>query len=521
MPRWLLLLFITYGIRSPVTAPDRPINNVRPVAASEQRAVQFSPIVGGLYRLPPVRTGFQENIEIGEDPRPIRPADRSSGIVAEQRRLNGVERTGTVGNPPETLEQAWHLSLAVNQRLAAKRSDTAAADEMIAAASAQRGITWGVNSAYALRDNELAYKVPTSGLAIIPGAPLTIPFRQADEFSFRSVVELPIYTHGRITNSIDAAHSQRTASNRSLEANVLDLKMEVAETYLAVLGARQERQVALKNHENLRSHLETVQQRYRQGFVPQIDVLAADVSYAQAQQNVSQAETGLRVTESRFNRLMGRPLEQSVHLAEPWNAASVEIPPDVVELLSKDPSDLLNGAIPMRSELDQLAAQAASLDATAASRLATYGPQVAARGEYAFEQNEFRTPQGIAQASVGLDWKLGDSGSVRHEVNALRERARAIRQLRMDLEQGIGLEVRSTWLELRNATQRLEVARHAVRHGEENLRIARQRYVTGIAVNTEVLDAVALSSQADRNYFQSTYDVIRSKLRLLRALGQL
>ena len=49
----------------------------------------------------------------------------------------------------------------------------------------------------------------------------------------------------------------------------------------------------------------------------------------------------------------------------------------------------------------------------------------------------------------------------------------------------------------------------------------RKRYEYGTGTNTEVLDAVILRTETDRNHYNATYDAVLAVLRLRRAVGDL
>ena len=50
-------------------------------------------------------------------------------------------------------------------------------------------------------------------------------------------------------------------------------------------------------------------------------------------------------------------------------------------------------------------------------------PQIELRGEHAFEENRFRSPEGITSVGVGLSWNVLDFGRNRHEAAAVSDKA--------------------------------------------------------------------------------------------------
>jgi outer membrane protein len=104
---------------------------------------------------------------------------------------------------------------------------------------------------------------------------------------------------------------------------------------------------------------------------------------------------------------------------------------------------------------------------------------------------------------------------------AIEERPAAQISQRDDLASQISLQVRSAWLTSQETQERIPVARAAIVQAEENLRVARGRYLEQRGTNTEVLDAETLRVQSYDNYYNAVYDAILAGFDLRRAVGEL
>ena len=93
--------------------------------------------------------------------------------------------------------------------------------------------------------------------------------------------------------------------------------------------------------------------------------------------------------------------------------------------------------------------------------------------------------------------------------------------LREDARSQIALQVRAAWLAVGESASRVEVAQATVEQADENLRVARDRYQSGVGTNTEVLDAETLRVKSRSNWFNAIYDNVFAGLRLKRAAGEL
>ena len=105
-------------------------------------------------------------------------------------------------------------------------------------------------------------------------------------------------------------------------------------------------------------------------------------------------------------------------------------------------------------------------------------------------------------AAFVLNWTLFDGGKSRRHALALEQRAAADICRRDDLAAGIKLQVRSAWLTCQENQRRIPLTRAAIAQAEENLRVARSRYIQQRGTNSEVLDAETARVQSYDNYYQ-------------------
>ena len=336
------------------------------------------------------------------------------------------------------------------------------------------------------------------------------PYAQSENAAFRCGVDIPLFTSGAIGHGVAAARASVSSSELEVEQSAEDLKMRVAEEYVAVLRAQRDVTVTETFVKSLASHADDVEKLFQHGQVPRNDLLAAQVALSSAKQDVIRARHHLDACRAAYNRRTGRPLAEAVRIKE--------LP---VTSTEGDLDDLTSQALHARREPARIAAEVEALKHLAARFRSRNKLQVNLRGEYAFEENRFRTPEGIGSLGVGASWNVFDGGRNRYQAAALERQAEGLIRVKRDLESRIALEVRRAWLDVRETSRRLVVASEAIQMAEENRRVARKRYNAGTAISTEVLDAEASRAQAYRNHDHANYDAVLAALRIRHAIGQL
>lgn len=410
----------------------------------------------------------------------------------------------------ETLEEAWALAQRSDLGLAAAQSDAEAARLDVEAAKGARWPTLTASGQFTQMQDAPAFSFGAN----------TLPFQlpevfSHDNFAMAAVsVDVPLYTGGRITSQIAAAEAGGAARTADAERTRADLRLAVAEGYVAVQRAERALAIAQSNVDSLTKYVSDVEAMFNREVVPRNDLLSAQVARANAEQGRLQAANALQLAKAAYNRRMGLPLDREFTLAPIAAAAVADSGAGTIASLEAE-------ALQHRHEIAALSAQGEALGHAAEAERSRLAPQVSLTGGYQYLENQALDRDTFAMAGVGVRWALFDGGQVRNRSASLRQTQRATEQRLNDLRSLIALEVRQSWFTLQEARARTEVARGAVEQAEENVRIAKQQYAAGLVNSTRVLEAEALRVQSLGNRENALLDVSLAQLRLARTLGRL
>lgn len=404
----------------------------------------------------------------------------------------------------ETLSQAWETALANNYSIKAAQETVVAAEEHLLAAKAVRLPGLSFKSGYTARDKEPQLQ------ATLGPTTIATPVENQYSLAYQATVSLPLYTSGRITNGIDAGTAMLKASEADKSSTLINLKMEVAEAYVSVLRAMRGLEVAKSHVASLEAHERDVLALYNQGIVARNDLLASQVALADASQQLIQIQNNLDLAQAAFNRLLQRPLDQQTVLEE----LSIEGSNETLPTLTRN-------ALDQRSELTALTKRIQAIRNQAAGVRAEDMPQIALSGGYGYQQNDYLVDEGQWSITLGLQWNLFDGGVSRHKANAISRQAKALQQQYNDFASIISLQTRQAWLDTQETQKRIQVTSKAIVQAEENLKVSRNRYSSGLTTNTEVLDAETLRVKSQYNHANASYDRSLAMLHLKRAIGEL
>jgi outer membrane protein len=402
------------------------------------------------------------------------------------------------GAEPLSLKDCLTRAAATNQGLKAESYQIAAAREDIQIAKS--GLLPRI-------DLMAAYQAQPEAQAVKFG-PLVQETQQADFALLDLTLYSTLYDFGKTRAREGAARSRRDAAEHSYSGSQQDLFLQVVRAYYGILEAYKLVQAADDEALQMTSHQKTAQALFEQGVVTRNDLLQAEVRVAASRQKQLSAMNGVDNGWLLLNYLTGAPARFRGELQEePVIAPAPESSP--APDLSK------------RGEIAALKDAVAAGDFSVQEVKSGYYPELFAKLELNYMQNDKVREQAIMSATVGLKVNLYDGLATSSRLRqAVQVRSRDQERLR-DLEAKVALELAQAQNDLRVAGARIKVVEKAIQQGVENLRITKDRYQEKVGTATEVVDAQTLLTQTRTDYYQSVFDLQVAAARVKRATGEL
>lgn len=325
-------------------------------------------------------------------------------------------------------------------------------------------------------------------------------------------LQLPIDISGNIGRIVRASKANLIASQETLNATRNDVKLTVRRSYLNVLRAEEQIEVAKASIAEAEERLKNARLEEAAGTKAKIDVIRIEAQLAQAQSDVITAQNQWTLAKQALNNTLGRPIE-----TEYQTQKIAELPPAP----SAEPGTIDKAAQGVRPEAKALER---TQEALAYVRRATErGLQPTLNMAINYQRNidpvGFSSRESTTTGTLTLNWPVFDSGVTRAQVKQARQDEE---QAKIQLEQvrlGISLEVRQALTNMTNASARLEVARRQLVAAEENYRISRVRLSSGEGITLEITDALNQLTQARNGVVSARYDYLTAFSELQRAVG--
>ncbi|HEY3489953.1 MAG TPA: TolC family protein [Candidatus Deferrimicrobiaceae bacterium] len=347
--------------------------------------------------------------------------------------------------------------------------------------------------------------------AIINGFPVNTADR--DIFGIRVTAEQTLYDYGRTSARIGQADARADGANEAAAVARERQALEVIGAFITARRSEGLKAVAAESLVLAREHRKVSGDLYDQGSVARNDLLAADVSVANAEAALVAAENRVEIARSRLALRMGISGERAVLP----DAGDIPVPLAAVP----GQADSVLAASNQRREIR--AQEGAIREGREAARAADaeFGPTFFGRAGYAYDSNGYNPNHNLFSLLIGgrINLFAGNADQVARR-QAQRQVDRRESELAL-LKDTIALDVKAAHLALREAVQRREAAERAVTAATENLRIQDDRYREGIAISTEQIDAQTLLTRARIDLQNSTHDVFEARYRLTYTRGEL
>lgn len=325
---------------------------------------------------------------------------------------------------------------------------------------------------------------------------------------FNFAVTQTLYDFGRRSARNRTALTRMEAANLYYTARRNDLSLQVIEAYYGILAAKKFLQTAEDEETQNTDHLRIATNLYEQGVATRNDLLQAEVQLSNSKQRRLLAANNLENRWLYLNYLAAQPPALRGELEE----------------MDENPlhaEDGLQKAFAQRAELKAMNKVIEGSEYEASEVKSGYYPEIFAKAGLDYVQNNRVQEQAIMSATVGLKLNLFEGFATNSRYRQALQALYQNRERLENLKSQVGLEYQTALNDAKVALERIKTTELAIKQGEENLRINKDRYAEQVGTATNVLDAQTLLTQTKTEYYRARYDYQVAAARVKKAMGEL
>ena len=306
------------------------------------------------------------------------------------------------------------------------------------------------------------------------------------------------------------------ASQRGLEASKLDYQSArdlivsaIANLYLDAESAAARADAAQSRVDSSDALYRLAKSKHDAGTATGVDVLRSQVQLANDKQALlvarNQYKQALLVLARNLGIDPGTPLELSETLT--YQPMSIPAPETVV------PSALV-----ARDDYLALAKDREQLVEQQRASHARYLPKLSVFGNYGTLGRSVggSTGTGLIQAQLDIDLFNRDRNGEALEISS---RVKRIDNQIADFRRSVEVEVRQALLNLESSSEQVAVAQDGLDLAQRELKLAQDRFQSGVTNNVEVITAQDEFARAQENHIVAVSNYVNAKFALARAAG--
>lgn len=338
-----------------------------------------------------------------------------------------------------------------------------------------------------------------------------------DNSQVRVGFQQPLFTGFRISSAIEGAERGADAATLDHAHDRAELVFAVTSAYWALYQTREGERFAGENVGRLERALADVRRLMAAGLATKNDLLKVEVQLSNGRLALVDAENDARLAAMNLNTLLGRPVDMPVTVLSQPDDPGVRDHAGAGMLTSR--------ALQQRPDLQAYRTRVEASKAGVAAARSGWWPQLALSGNYLYARPNSRYMptrdefKGTWDVGVVLTMDVWNWGLTARQTEQAEAALRQQEALEAQMEDMVALEVNRATQLLDRAVQRAALAGTVLGQAEEQARVVEERFRTGMATATDLLDAEVALHQAKLTRSGALVEYAVARARMERTLG--
>ena len=324
-----------------------------------------------------------------------------------------------------------------------------------------------------------------------------------------------LFDFGGRSAQVDEARAALISANLLHNQSIQDVILRAETAYYRVLDGSALLAAQNATIKERQTFLDAADARHRAGVATIADVLQARTALSQATLARETIEGDLRIAEGQMATVMGLPPATRFDVG----SLPIEVP---AREIATAVEELIRNAVAARPDLN--AARAGIMAAEARVReVRSQGlPSIGLSSSVGRVSSGASTAGSIGySAGVFFRWPIFTGFRNTDDLRQAQLRAEAERENARRVEQGVGLEVWTSYHSMQTASQRLTTVRDLLKSAQESADVAAGRYRAGVGRVVDLLTAEAALENARAEEVRARTDWFLSIARLAHDTGTL
>ncbi len=318
--------------------------------------------------------------------------------------------------------------------------------------------------------------------------------RYSTNYSGQITFNQTLFDFGKTSTKVDIQKKSYKASQQQDRESLLQTIYNVKEAYFNLLKAKKQRETAEEVLKQAQKHLDLAKGFYEVGLKPKIEVTKAEVELSNAKLGLITAEKSVRQALLNLKVAMGVVTSPDFDIKEEdYPVRKLDENESVIIALERNPQ---LQAIRFNKQASMYSEELIKKE---------YFPTFSLNGSYGYSGSDFPLDKGWSML-FQLNLPLFSGWSTTYKLKQAKADVAYYEQKEEALKQQITSQVKNLFVQLKEASQKIDTLKTALKQAKENLELAMGRYEVGVGSSIEVVDAIVLYEQTKTQYWQAVYD---------------
>lgn len=408
-----------------------------------------------------------------------------------------------------TLDECLKIGLENNKTLKISKSKVTAANEKFEEINAARYPTLKFNGTYSRLSKVDPFYVE------INGRKMSISPVLLNNTQIRLTANQPLFTGFRLESNSEMNEMLSKATEEDMKKDINQLVLDIKTSFWTYFNANSSLASIDESIRQMKGHVSDLENMYKSGLATLNDLLKTQLQLSNLELSRFDVENAVKMSMMNLNNLIGLPVDEENTINSEFNYNGNS------ELFDK--TDLTN-IINQRNEIKAMELRVKASESGINLAQSAWWPQFNLSANYILGNPNPRVMPSqekfIGTWDVNLNltmdiwnWTAGHQ-TAQAEAN-LEQSKLALSQLK----DGLTLEIKQSILNIKKIKEKIKTAGETVKQAEENFRVTNQKFQSGVAINSDLLDAESLLLVSKLNYSTSIAEFEIAKAKYEKAVG--
>lgn len=352
----------------------------------------------------------------------------------------------------------------------------------------------------------------------IAGKDMQISPSVFDNYQLRLSAQQPLFTGFRLEGNSEMLKYQEKAAREDLSRDLGQLIFDIKNSFWSFQKAKDFLKSVNESINQVNAHLADIESMYRNGMATNNDVLKVKVQLTNTKLIKIDAENALEMSRLGLCNTLGIPVLSSIDIEDAQHSEPKENAPEF--------DNLIKLAYSGRSELKAMAYRVEAGKSLVEVSKSGWYPQVNLAANYYYNRPNNRIMPtrdefiGTWDIGISLSYDIWNWMIASHQEQQAEEN---LFQTQLSMEQikdAISLELSQSFMNYEKSLEKISASEEALAQAEENYRVSNEKFRSGAAISSELLDAEVflLNAKINRATALADYEIALAKLD--KALGK-